>query len=71
MQGGIICKLPTAKVVGFFEPNLMSKKYNGKSASYIIFDEPKEIRPKPIIRLNPAQESAWARIFRKWFKYND
>lgn len=48
----------------------MSKKYNGKSASYIIIDEPTEIRPKPIIRLNPMQESAWARIFRKWFKYN-
>lgn len=49
----------------------MSKKYNGKSASYIIFDEPTEIRPKPIVRFNPIRESVWTRIFRKWLKDKD
>ncbi len=43
---------------------------NGKSISYIIFDEPTEICPKPIVRLNPVRESVWMRFFKKWLKDN-
>lgn len=44
----------------------MSRKFNGKSISYIIFDEPTQIKQKPKVSINPTRESLWVKEITKW-----
>lgn len=46
----------------------MSEKLNGKSISYIIIDEPTQIKPKLKVSINPTRESSWIKEFEKWLK---
>lgn len=43
-------------------------KLSGKSISYIIIDEPTQIKPKPNVSLNPKRESLWLDLFNEFLK---
>lgn len=44
----------------------MNRKLNGKRISYVIIDEPTQIKPKLKVSINPTRESLWLKVFEKW-----